>query len=52
MRDCDNAAVHAHPAAHEDRVCVLHSTLAERFPGEDRDIKYIIAARDISKLVA
>ena len=51
-RDRDTAAIHTHPAAHEDRVRVLHSTLAECFPGEDGDIKYISAARDISTLAA
>ncbi len=52
VRDRDDAAVHTHPTAHEDRVHVLYSTLAERFPGEDGDIKHIVAARDISTLVA
>ncbi len=40
------------PRHKKDRVHVLHSTLAECFPGEDRDIKYIFAARDISTLAA
>ncbi len=51
-RDCDNAAIHPHPAVHEDRVRVLHSTLAERFPSEDGNIKHIFAARDISTFAA